>query len=62
MAAFKTVDTENSGYINSEPFKELLMALGLKFTEDEADEFLKICDPKAEGKFLYMDFVKKLLK
>jgi calmodulin len=38
------------------------MSMGLRFSEEEADEFIKICDPKNEGKFLYMDFVKKLLK
>ncbi|KAM3145078.1 hypothetical protein pb186bvf_002753 [Paramecium bursaria] len=60
--AFKTVDQENTGYVNSEYFKELLMTMGHKFTEDEADEYMKFIDPKNEGKFLYIDIVKKILK
>ena len=60
--AFKIIDLENTGYITSESFKELLMMMGHKFTEDEADEYMKFIDPKNEGKFLYIDLVKKILK
>lgn len=60
--AFKIIDIENTGYITSEPFKEYLMLMGHKLTEDEADEFMKFIDPKNEGKFLYIDIVKKILK
>lgn len=60
--AFKSVDLENTGYIQSEYFKELLMTMGYRFTEDEADEYMKFIDPKNEGKFLYIDIVKKILK
>ena len=38
------------------------MTLGHRFTEDEADEYMKFIDPKNEGKFLYIDIVKKILK
>ena len=38
------------------------MTMGHKFTEDEADEYMKFIDPKNEGKFLYIDIVKKILK
>ncbi|CAK65183.1 unnamed protein product (macronuclear) [Paramecium tetraurelia] len=62
IEAFKSVDLENTGYIQSEYFKELLMTLGYRFTEDEADEYMKFIDPKNEGKFLYIDIVKKILK
>nr|CAI39160.1 calmodulin 7-1 [Paramecium tetraurelia] len=62
IEAFKSVDLENTGYIQSEYFKELLMTMGYRFTEDEADEYMKFIDPKNEGKFLYIDIVKKILK
>lgn len=62
IVAFKIVDLENTGYIQSESFKELLMTLGHRLTEDEADEYMKFIDPKNEGKFLYIDIVKKILK
>jgi|JI61114BRNA_FD_contig_31_4438843_length_550_multi_2_in_0_out_0_2 hypothetical protein len=38
------------------------MTNGLKWSEDQADEFLKDFDPKADGKFNPADVVKKLLK
>jgi Ca2+-binding EF-hand superfamily protein len=60
--AFKIVDQKNQGFIEAEPFKELLMTNGLRWTEDQADEFLKDFDPKSDGKFNPADVVKKLLK
>lgn len=41
--------------------------MGCRWSEEETDEFMKFCDPKfgeskSEGKFLFMDVVKKLLK
>lgn len=38
------------------------MGYGERWTEDQADEFLKDCDPKGEGKYNYKEFVRKLLK
>lgn len=38
------------------------MTMGYRFTEDEADEYMKFIDPKNEGKFLYIDIVRKILK
>ena len=43
------------------------MTMGKRWSEDDADEFMKFCDPKfgdakSEGKFLYMNVVQKLLK
>lgn len=38
------------------------MNMGYKWAEEQADEFLKEADPKAEGKFLILDFVRKILK
>ncbi len=65
--AFRILDQEDSGYINEEQFKEYLMTMGNRMSEEEADELLKFLDPKfgdpkGEGKFLYMDAVKKILK
>jgi Ca2+-binding EF-hand superfamily protein len=38
------------------------MTTGNKWTEDQADEFLKDFDPKNDGKFNPADVVKKLIK
>jgi calmodulin len=38
------------------------MGMGYKWTEDQADEFLKTFDPKNSGKFSPSDVIKKLIK
>ena len=38
------------------------MGMGYKWTEDQADEFLKTFDPKTSGKFSPSDVIKKLIK
>eukprot|EP01016_Furgasonia_blochmanni_P049586 TRINITY_DN7540_c0_g1_i2.p1 TRINITY_DN7540_c0_g1~~TRINITY_DN7540_c0_g1_i2.p1 ORF type:complete len:257 (+),score=125.05 TRINITY_DN7540_c0_g1_i2:68-772(+) len=60
--AFRVIDKEDTGIINSENFKDLLMTTGYKFTEEMADEFLKEFDPKGDGKFAWQDFVNKIMK
>jgi len=66
LEAFKTAKKqdkeENDEILNSENFKELLMTMGNKWTEEKADEFLKEFDPKNEGKFKYDDVVKRMMK
>ena len=61
LDAFKNFDSDGSGLIDSEYFKEFLIAKG-GMPEEKAEEFLKECDPKGEGKFSYEDFVRKLMK
>ena len=38
------------------------MTMGYKWSEEDADEFLKAADPKSTGQFSYMDFITKILK
>ena len=38
------------------------MTKGNRMSEDMAEDFMKNCDPKGEGKFSYEDFVRKLMK
>ena len=65
LEAFKTVkgqDKEkNDEELNSENFKELLMSMGNRWTEEKADEFLKEFDPKGEGKIKYEEVVKRMM-
>ncbi|KRW98865.1 hypothetical protein PPERSA_07363 [Pseudocohnilembus persalinus] len=60
--AFKIIAGPDQDHIETEAFKELLMTMGLKWDEEQADEFLKTADPKSEGKFVYDDLVRKLMK
>lgn len=55
-------EKEEEGYIRSEIFKEFLMHYGSKWTEEQADEFLKDVDPKGEGHFYFDDLIKKINK
>ena len=53
---------KESGNIDSEFFKELLMTMGYKWGEDQADEFLKAFEPKGEKRIYPPEVVKKLIK
>ena len=59
----RTSDKEkNDELLNCENFKELLMGMGQRWTEEKADEFLKEFDPKNEGTFKFEDVVKRIMK
>lgn len=60
--AKKSDKEENEEILNCENFKELLMSMGNRWTEEKADEFLKEFDPKNEGKFKYEEVVKRMMK
>ena len=60
--AFRILEENDAGFLNSEIFKELLMTMGHKWTEEQADKFIEVGDPKKEGKFMFEDFVKKYAK
>lgn len=66
LEAFKIVKKhdkeENEEVLNSENFKELLMSMGNRWTEEKADEFLKEFDPKNEGLLKYEEIVNRIMK
>lgn len=55
--AFRLIDKEDTGLVESDAFKELIMTMGNRYTEEKADEFLKEFDPKGEGKFPWKDVI-----
>ena len=58
VAHFAMLDPDGTGVISDlEVFKEILMGKGLKFTEQEVDEFLEEANPKKDQQFNYRDFV-----
>lgn len=62
-AYFATFDPDGEGLIKDfDTFKEALMTKGIKFSEQEADEFLEEANPKKNDSFSYNDFVKMILK
>jgi len=56
MQAFKFFDKEKLGFIWAEDLKNILMTIGDKMTEKEADELIKAAD-SIDGKIDYMNFV-----
>ena len=60
--AFRILDHKNQGFLESEDFKELLMTMGYKWGEEQADQFIKQFQPKSEKKVYWTEVVKKLIK
>ena len=61
VAQHKEKDKE-SGYLESDFLKELLMTMGYKWGEEQSDEFIKEFEPKSEKRIYPNEFVKKLMK
>ena len=60
LEAFKVFDKNNDGHILSEELKYLIMNLGEKFTEEEADQMIRAADVHSEGKVNYNEFIKMI--
>lgn len=58
--AFACFDDNNSGKLNEEYLRELLMTTGDRYTEDQVDELLREAPIDANGDFDYIEFVKIL--
>lgn len=58
--AFSFFDPENTGYIDSKTFREVLMYFGYKYDGEQIESFMKFADPKGEGKIVYFDFAEQL--
>jgi calmodulin len=53
---------KEAGFLESDFLKELLMTMGYKWGEEQADEFIKEFEPKAEKRIYPNEVVKKLIK
>eukprot|EP01017_Pseudomicrothorax_dubius_P042477 TRINITY_DN6939_c0_g1_i1.p1 TRINITY_DN6939_c0_g1~~TRINITY_DN6939_c0_g1_i1.p1 ORF type:complete len:193 (+),score=71.20 TRINITY_DN6939_c0_g1_i1:53-631(+) len=58
--AFLILDKNETGILESDAFKEMLMGAGFRFTEEKADDFIKLFDPKSEGKFAWKEVIDTL--
>ena len=58
--AFASFDPEGDGRIDEDRFKQLLMGLGDKFSEDEYDDMVEHAPMDKEGNLLYIEFVKRI--
>jgi Ca2+-binding EF-hand superfamily protein len=57
--AFALFDDENTGYIDEERLRELLITMGDRFSDDQVDELFREA-PIDNGKFDYVEFTKIL--
>merc|ERR1712037_9908 len=58
--AFACFDENNSGKLNEEYLREMLMTTGDRYTEEQVDELLREAPIDANGDFDYIEFVKIL--
>jgi len=56
--AFKCFDPDNTGTINEDKMRELLMSMGERFTEDECDEMFNEAKVDKKGNFNYVEYVR----
>jgi calmodulin len=62
LQAFRTIDSENNGYVTSELMQELLISRGSAFRPQELEKFLIIARDAETGNIYYEDYVALLLK
>lgn len=62
LQAFRTIDTENTGFIPSELIEELLTTRGTPFRPKELESFMMIAKDPETGNIYYEDYVALLMK
>lgn len=62
LQAFRTIDTENRGYVSAELMEELLSSRGTPFRPKEMENFLVIAKDPETGNVYYEDYVSLLMK
>lgn len=62
LQAFRTIDTENTGYISADLMEELLTTRGTPFRPKELESFLMVAKDPETGNIYYEDYVAELMK
>lgn len=62
LQAFRTIDTENTGYISSELLEELFTTRGTPFRPKELEAFMLVAKDPGTGNVYYEDYVAQLMK
>merc|ERR1719408_570429 len=57
LRAFRTLDTENKGYVEAEKIRTLLTTHGERFTQEEIDDFLNYAVDSESGLLHYEDYI-----
>ena len=59
--AFRVFDKEGNGLISSTELKHIMMSIGDKMTEEEADEMVNEADIDEDGMINYEEFVRMMM-
>lgn len=62
LQAFRTIDTDNTGYISAELLEELLSTRGTAFRPKELEAFMLVAKDPETGNVYYEDYVALLMK
>jgi len=62
LQAFRTIDTDNTGYISAELLEELFTTRGTPFQPREMETFLLVAKDAETGNIYYEDYVAMLMK
>lgn len=62
LQAFRTVDTDNTGYISADLMEELLTTKGTPFRPKELESFMLVARDPETGNIYYEDYVALLMK
>ena len=57
LRAFKTLDTKNTGAVDSNKLRDMLTTRGERFSQEEIDEFSSFAIDDTTGKAHYEDYV-----
>ena len=55
--AFKHYDKDNSGYLSTTEFKEMMESIGEDMTKEELKEFIILADNDKDGKISFEEYV-----
>ncbi|XP_019180326.1 PREDICTED: calmodulin-like protein 8 [Ipomoea nil] len=59
--AFKVFDKDQNGYISANELRNVMINLGEKLTEEEAEQMIREADLDGDGQVNYDDFVKMMM-
>ncbi|XP_063428900.1 neo-calmodulin-like [Mytilus trossulus] len=62
IQAFRIFDTNRTGYITAQEFREVMMNLGERLSYDEVTEMIAAADKNSSGKINYAEFCALLTK
>lgn len=60
LSAFGVLDRQDNGTVQTSELRHVVTALGDKLTEEEADHFIRDCEPDSSGVIKYNKLLTKI--